>query len=516
VTGPSTDDSPVGAAQRRIVFAGLMLSIALPAFDLLILSTAGKDILDDIGGELIWMFISYQITLVATMPLWGKLGDIYGRKRTFQTAIVLFVLSSVFAGFSVSPAMLILGRALQGVAGGGITGQAQAVIGDIVSPRERGRYAWITPTVYATAAMLGPFIGGFFVDHVTWRWIFFVNAPIGALAFVLIGMAFNVPVVRVPHRLDLLGSALLVGAVTSLSFVASTAGESYAWGSPMVIGFTTLGVLLALALVAQERRAPEPVFPFRLFRDRIVSVCTATTFCIGASNFGLAVFLPIYLQVVSGVSATASGLALMPLSAGNVLASVTMGRAISRTGKYRWYPLIGIAVFCTGMYLLSTMGEGVTLPTVWSYTFIIGLGSGIASPVLVLAMQNAVAYEDLGVVSSLNQFGRTTGQVFGPAFGATLMATRFETYLDRFVDPAVRPTLDGKELRTETKTIDELVGPLHDQVVHAFRLAVNDAFRLAVGCSLVGLVISVFMRTRPLRSSVRTGDEAEHVVLTEL
>jgi EmrB/QacA subfamily drug resistance transporter len=514
VTGAAAPDAAVTTAQRRVVFAGLMLSVALPAFDILILSTAGKDILDDIGGELIWMFIGYQITLVASMPLYGKLGDIYGRKRTFQTAIVLFVASSVLAGLAVNPMMLIVGRALQGVAGGGIMGQAQAVVGDIVPPRERGRYAWITPTVFATASMLGPFVGGFFVDHLTWRWIFFVNAPIGAVAFVLIGVAFNVPAVRVPHRLDVVGSVLLIGAVTSLSFVASTAGENFSWGSPVIIGATGLGAFLAVLLVVQERCAPEPIFPFRLFRDRIVSVCTATTFCIGASNFGLAVFLPIYLQVVLGASATSAGLALMPLSAGNVLASTTLGRAIARTGKYRWYPLVGLAVFTAGLYLLSTMGGDIPMRTVWFYTFIIGAGSGIASPVLMLAMQNAVPYHDLGVVSSLNQFGRTTGQVLGPAFGATLMATRFETYLGRFVDPGVRSSLDARELRTETKTIDELAEPVRGQVVRSFRLAVNDSFRLAVAFSLLGVAISVFMRTRPLRSSVRTGEASEAIEVT--
>jgi MFS family permease len=360
--------------------------------------------------------------------------------------------------------------------------------------------------------MLGPFICGFFVGHLTWRWIFFVNAPIGAVAFVLIGLAFNVPVARVAHRLDILGSVLLVGAVTTLSFVASTAGESYSWGSPVVIGATLGGVILAVLLVAQERRAAEPVFPFRLFRDRIVTVCTATTFFIGAANFGLAVFLPIYLQVVTGASATVAGLSLMPVSAGNVVASISTGRTIARTGKYRWYPVIGIAVFTTGLYLLSTMDQDTSRWTVWSYTFIIGAGSGIASPVLMLAMQNAVGYKDLGVVSSLNQFGRTIGQVFGPAFGATLMAARFEGYLDRYVDPGVRSTLDGKDLRTETKGIEALAEPVRSQVIHAFRLAVADSFRLAVACSLVGLVIALFMRTRPLRDSVRAG-ETEHAEL---
>jgi EmrB/QacA subfamily drug resistance transporter len=509
--GPAPTDGPVSPRQRRMVFAGLMLATSLPAFDLLILSTAGKDILDDLGGELIWMFIAYHITLVASMPLYGKLGDLYGRKRTFQTAIVMFIVSSMIAGLAVNPAMLIVGRALQGVAGGGITGQGQAVIGDIVSPRERGRYAWLVPTVYAVASMLGPFLGGFFVDNLSWRWIFFVNAPAGAVAFVLIGIAFRVPTPRVEHRLDFLGAGLLVGAVTLLSFVASTAGESYSWDSPIVFVAGGFGALLAIGLVLQERRAPEPVFPLHLLRDRIVAVSAGTTFFIGAANFGMAVFLPIFLQVVCGLSATRAGLALLPVSAGITLSSWLVGRSVTRSGRYRWYPVTGVAIFGVGVYLLSTIQQDTAWWMVWIYTFLAGVGSGTASPVIMIAMQNAVQYRDLGVVSSLGMFGRTIGQVFGPAFGATLMAVRFESHLDRLVDGASRASLDAKELRTETKTIDDLPEPVRDQVVEAFRLAVNDTFRLATVFCIAGLVVAAFMKTRPLRASVQTdgGDQVD-------
>lgn len=500
-------DVLVTPRERRLVFTGLMLATALPAFDLLILSTAGKDILDDLGGELIWMFISYHITLVASMPLYGKLGDIYGRKRTYQAAIVLFVASSMVAGLATSPAMLIIGRALQGVAGGGITGQSQAVIGDIVPPRERGRYAWLTPTVYAVAAMAGPFIGGFFVDHLTWRWIFFINAPAGLIAFVLIGVAFNVPVPRVQHRLDFAGAGLLIGAVTLLSFVASTVGESYSWTSPVVLVAGGAGALLAVALVLQERRAEEPVFPLMLLRDRIVAVCTATTFCIGAANFGAAVFLPMSLQLVTGVSATEAGLSLLPMSGGITLSSLLVGRLVTRTGRYRWYPLAGVVLFGVGIYLLSTIDQDTGRASVWTYTLVAGIGQGIASPVIMLAMQNAVHHEHLGVVSSLGMFGRTIGQVFGPAFGATLMAVRFDAHLNRLVDRSTRATLDAAHLRTETSEIEQLSEPVRSQVIDAFRLAANDAFRLATAFCVAGAVVALFMRTRPLRATVRDEDE---------
>ncbi|HEV8296470.1 MAG TPA: DHA2 family efflux MFS transporter permease subunit [Acidimicrobiales bacterium] len=513
--GMGDADGALSPGARRLVFGGLMLALTLPAFDLLILSTAGKDIVDDIGGEIIWMFIAYQITLVATMPLYGKLGDLYGRKRTFQAAIVLFVLASMIAGVATTPLTLVIGRALQGIAGGGIIGQAQAVLADIVPPRERGRVAWVSPTVWSVASMIGPFIGGFFVDHLTWRWVFFINGPAGLLAFVLIGVAFNVPSARVNHRLDLLGALLMVGAVALLSFAVSTGGESYAWTSPVIMLSLILGAVLSVLFFVQEQRALEPVFPFHLLRDRIVAVCTANAFCIGAANFGVAVFLPLFLRVVVGVSATEAGLSLLPMSLAITLASTVVGRRITRTGRYRWYPIVGTTLFAAGIYLLATLDQNSTRLDVWTFTAIAGFGSGIASPVLMLAMQNAVGHEDVGVVSSLAMFSRTIGQVFGPAIGGTLMAARFEQHVRRFVDRDTFETLDTKQLRTETKTIDDLAEPVRGQVVHAFRIAVNDAFRFAALVSALGIVIAAFMRTRPLRQTIIDREPAHSVSAIE-
>lgn len=508
----ATADGVVSASTRRLVICGLMLALVLPAFDLLIVATAGKDIANDLGNlsQVSWMFIAYQITLVASMPLFGKLGDLYGRKVCLQSAIVLFVASSLVAGFAVTYPMLIVGRAMQGVGGGGIVGLTQAVIADLVPPRERGRYAWVTPTVWTVSSMLGPLIGGFFVDNLTWRWIFFINGPAGLLAFVVLGASFHVPVQRRGHQLDVTGAVLLVVWVSALAFAVSSGGESLAWSSPWVVGGIALGVVLALVFVRHELRVREPVFPLRLFANPIVSICTLSTFFIGAANFGLAVFLPLFLQVVAGRSATSAGLALMPISIGITVSSTVVGRLVTATGKYRFYPVVGCAIFGVGMVLVSRLGAHTPTPQVWLATFLCGFGSGAASPIFVLATQNAVSHSDVGVASSLALFSRTIGQVFGPAVAGLLWVSQFESNLHRLADSGALAGYDVDKLRTDAKLIGSLDEPLHGQVVEALRSAISNAFVLASVFALGAVVTAAFMRSAPLRERIH--DEATLVL----
>ena len=488
----------------NVVIVGLMLAMSLPAFDLLILATAAKAVNEDIGGNVAWMFISFQITLVASMPLYGKLGDIYGRKRTFQISVVLFVLASVLCGLVTSSAQLIIARGLQGAAGGGITGQTQAVLADIVPPRERGRVAWVAPTVWVVAGMSGPFIGGFFVDYLSWRWIFFINAPLGGLAFFCIGYGFRAARTTIARSIDYAGAIFIVAAVSLLSFVASAGGDLYPWTSPFLLACALAGALFSWLFVWQERRAPEPLFPMHLAGNRIIRVCVGTTFCIGAANFGIAIFLPLFQQIVNGASATKAGLTVLPTSVGIVISTTIVGKLVSRTGKYRWYPLLGVTVFSGGIYLLSILGRGSPDWQVYGSTFVVGLGSGVASPIIMIAMQNAVRHEELGVVSSLAMFSRTIGQVFGPALGSSLLIARFGTYFRRETDPDTYRSLGLSEVRPESKPIGALAEPIRSHAIDAFRHAVNDSFRLATVFALLGIVIACFMRSAPLRSSVVT------------
>jgi EmrB/QacA subfamily drug resistance transporter len=508
------DDGAVSARARRLVIAGLMLALMLPSLDLLVVSTAGKAIADDIGklSQLSWLFISYQLTLVAFMPLFGKLGDIYGRKRTIQSSIVLFVVASVFTGLATNFPMLVLGRALQGVGGGGISGLSQAVIADIVPPRHRGRYAWITPTVFTVVSMLGPLLGGLFVDHLSWRWIFFINLPLGIIAWFFIAVAFQVPVNRVRHQVDLFGALLLVVAVSAIVFAASTAGEQFAWTSPVIIGMTAGGLAVGAFFVLFETRTAEPVFPLKLLRDPLIRVCTATTFFIGSANFGLAIFLPLFLQVVSGASATQAGFSLMPTSIGIIISSAIVGRSISKNGRYRWYPLIGMIIFSGAIFQISLLNRGSPQWHAWVATFLTGVGSGTASPVLMVAVQNSVRHDDVGVASSLAMFCRTMGQVLGPAFATTLWITRFDTNVRRLVPADTLATLDIEDLRNNSETIKGLAEPTHTQVVESLRLGINSTFRFAAALSAVGIITSLFMQSRPLRGTIRESSTSDQAV----
>jgi EmrB/QacA subfamily drug resistance transporter len=501
----TADDGAVSARTRRLVITGLMLALALPSLDLLVVATAGKAIADDIGSlsQLSWLFISYQLTLVAFMPLFGKLGDIYGRKRTIQSSIVLFVAASVFTGLATNFPMLILGRALQGIGGGGITGLSQAVIADIVPPRHRGKYAWITPSVFTITSMLGPLLGGLFVDHLSWRWIFFINLPLGVVAWFIIAVAFQVPSDRVRHHVDIVGALLLVVAVSAIVFAASTAGDQFEWTSPIVIGSTLGGLAVGAVFVLYETRQNEPIFPLKLLRDPLVRVCTATTFFIGSANFGLAIFLPLFLQVVNGASATRAGFALMPTSIGIILSSALVGRQISKNGRYRWYPTVGMVIFSAAMFQISLLSRSSPEWHAWLATFLVGVGSGTASPVLMVAVQNSVRYEDVGVASSLTMFCRTMGQVLGPSFATTLWITHFDANVHRLVPPDKLAGLDVEELRSNSKTIRDLAEPTHTQVIEALRLGINDAFRFAALMSALGIITSLFMKSRPLRGTIR-------------
>src|SRR5580765_6219731 len=419
-------DEPLTGRALWTVFGALMLGMFLAALDQTIVSTALPTIVGDLGGlsHLSWVVTSYLLASTVSTPIYGKLGDMYGRKPVFLVAILIFLAGSMLAGLSQTMAELIGFRALQGIGAGGLMVGAQAIIADIVPPRERGRYMGLIGSVFAVASVAGPLLGGFLVDSLSWRWVFYVNLPVGALAVLIVVTRLHLHTPTVRHKIDVLGAALLSAGVASLILVTTWGGSQYAWGSATIVGLAVAGVLLLVAFVWQESRAPEPILPLKLFRSRVFTVSSAMGFTIGMAMFGAIVFIPLYLQLVYGASPTSSGLRMIPLMAGLLIAAVFSGRLISRIGRYKIFPIVGTAVLVVGMYLLSKLGVGTAPWLASAYMAIVGVGIGLVMQVLVLVVQNDAKPREIGVATSTATFFRSVGGSFGVAIFGAIFASR--------------------------------------------------------------------------------------------
>jgi EmrB/QacA subfamily drug resistance transporter len=514
----------LGQRQILTVLGALMLGMLLAALDQTIVSTALPTIVGDLGGlnHLSWVVTAYLLAATISTPLYGKLGDLYGRKPLFQFAIAVFLVGSMLSGLSQNMFELIAFRAIQGLGAGGLMVGAQSIIGDVVAPRERGKYQGMMGGIFALASVAGPLLGGFLTDNASWRWIFYINVPLGALALVVTATALPATARRVSHSIDWLGATLLAAGTASVILLATWGGTQYGWLSAPIIALAVVGAAVLVTFFVVERRVAEPIIPPRLFRSSVFNVASAVGFVIGFAMFGAIVFLPLFLQLVDGASATSSGLNLLPLMVGLLAASIGSGQLISRTGRYKIFPVAGTALAAIAMLLLSTLTPQTSRLLLSVYMVILGAGLGMVMQVLVLAVQNAADRRDLGVATSSATFLRSIGSSIGVAIFGAIFSSQLAANL-RLHLPASAQTgnLNPSSLQGNPAALAKLPAAIHSGLVTSVSDSLHVVFLTAVPVLVVAFLLTLFLREIPLarraKAKVAAGegiglDEAAEVV----
>jgi len=506
--GAPAEDRIVGR-KLALIMGSLMLTMFLAAIDQTIVSVALPRITSDLNGlsSLSWVVTAYLLASTASTPIWGKISDLYGRKIMLQISIVLFLLASFLAGASQSMEWLIISRGLQGLGGGGIMVLAMASIADVIPPRERGRYTGLFTSVFAFASVAGPLLGGFFVESLNWRWIFYVNIPLGIVALFVIGAVFNVPSERVKHKIDFLGAGLMVAGVSTLLLIAEWGGSKYDWGSSTILLMAAAALILLAIFVWHELRVEEPMVPMSLFRNPIFAVSSSIGFVVGLAMFGAIIFMPVFMQIVQGATPTQAGLKMVPMMAGMASASITVGQLTSRLGRYKAFPIFGTAMAFTGMLLLSRIATETPYWYLAVSLFVLGVGMGSTMQVLVLSVQNSVHVKNVGVATSGTTFFRSIGGTFGTAVFGAIMTTQLTKNIIETLPASTAKNLDVSQLTVAISKIDSLPDALRSIVLNAYSSALGHVFLVAAPLLLIGFILTLFLKE--VRLSPLVGKERE-------
>lgn len=515
------DVAPKSLTHKEIMFvlSGLMVGLLLAALDQTIVSTALKSIVEDFDGlaHYTWVVTAYLLTSTASTPLYGKISDLYGRRPVFQFAIITFLIGSFAAGAATSMEQLIAFRAVQGLGAGGLMSLTFVIIGDIISPRERGKYQGYFGGVWGLSSVAGPLLGGYFSDHAQilgvsgWRWIFYINLPFGIAALILTSIFLHIPKVKREHSIDYLGALLLVSGVSSLLLGLSVYGPQDGWQNSKTLLTIAAAIVLMLLFIFQESRAKEPIIPLTLFKNHTFSVTSVMAFIIGAGMFGAIIMLPLYLQIVKGDSATSAGLKLIPFMIGIVSMSIVSGKLITKHGHYKRFPIMGLSLMTIGLFMLSTLTQTTPFWKLAIYGIFVGAGLGLSMQTIVIALQNSVEFRDLGVATSANTFFRSIGATMGVALFGTVYASRLAHNLPieieklRASNPAalVGATPEKFEaLKENTAVLQTFTPELQAGIINAFVNSFHVVFLTSVPITIIGFFIAFMLRETPLRTGV--------------